>query len=127
MLRKGAHLARRHASVDASFIGLGRQKVKCHGEEQISHQEKQPDEPRRPAKVRPEGCGKRGDENHHYRARPKLQVHWRRADDVAKQDKHRRDKERDLGRAAQGICPVTDYTGKWTERSRFSTSVLYSA
>jgi hypothetical protein len=32
-----------------------------------------------------------------------LQVHRRGTDDVAEQDEYRHDKERDLGRAAQGM------------------------
>ena len=79
----------------------GWQQVQRHGEDRIDHQQQDAHEPRRAPAVGHHRGGHRGDEHHHHGTRPELQVHRRRPDQIAHEHKHRRDEERDLGRAAQ--------------------------
>src|SRR6478736_1760208 len=79
-----------------------RQQVERHRENGIDREQQHADEPRRPAAVRDEAPGEGGEKDHDHRARPELQVHRRRAEHVAQQHQHRRDKKRNLGRTAHG-------------------------
>jgi hypothetical protein len=47
-----------------------------------------------------QGCCHRRNEHHNHRARPELQVHRGRANNVTEEHQHRRDEEHDLGDAA---------------------------
>ena len=93
--RLGAHVG---AAVHCAWR---RHQVQRHREDQVDHQHQHADEPGRAPTDRDEHRGDRGDEHHHHRARPELQIHRRRPDDIAQQHQHRRDEQRDLRRAAQ--------------------------
>jgi len=62
-----------------------RQEVERHGEDHIDHQHEDTDEPRRSSATGDQGRRHRGDQHHYHGARPELQIHRSRAEDIAEQ------------------------------------------
>src|SRR5262249_30879072 len=53
----------------------GRQEVECHGENQIDHQRQHANEPRCSSTVGNQGYCRGGNQHHHNRTGPELQIH----------------------------------------------------